>query len=138
MAINVKSVWLGMKLVAPAIKARGGGAIVNTAIERLFRVGRQRAHCSEDPRVVEEGIDPAPACGGGGDVPLHVGRPRDVRLHCERRTAGPLDGRHALRERSGRHVDEHDARALGGEAHGRRAPDPAATGNDDDPVLKAH
>jgi len=31
MAINAKGVWLGMKFVAPAIIARGGGAIVNTA-----------------------------------------------------------------------------------------------------------
>ncbi len=31
MAINVKGVWLGLKVVAPAIRARGGGAIVNTA-----------------------------------------------------------------------------------------------------------
>ena len=30
-AVNVKGVWLGMKIVAPAIAARGGGAIVNTA-----------------------------------------------------------------------------------------------------------
>ena len=30
-AVNVKAVWLGMKLVAPAIIARGGGVIVNTA-----------------------------------------------------------------------------------------------------------
>ena len=31
MAVNVKAVWLGMKLVAPLMLARGGGAIVNTA-----------------------------------------------------------------------------------------------------------
>jgi NAD(P)-dependent dehydrogenase (short-subunit alcohol dehydrogenase family) len=31
MAVNVKGVWLGLKIVAPAIVARGGGAIVNTA-----------------------------------------------------------------------------------------------------------
>lgn len=31
MAINAKSVWLGMKVVTPAMRARGGGAIVNTA-----------------------------------------------------------------------------------------------------------
>ena len=31
MAINAKSVWLGMKVLAPLIAARGGGAIVNTA-----------------------------------------------------------------------------------------------------------
>jgi NAD(P)-dependent dehydrogenase (short-subunit alcohol dehydrogenase family) len=31
LAVNVKAVWLGMKLVGPAIAARGGGAIVNTA-----------------------------------------------------------------------------------------------------------
>jgi len=30
-AVNVKGVWLGMKVVAPAIAARGGGAIVNIA-----------------------------------------------------------------------------------------------------------
>ena len=31
MGVNVKGVWLGMKAVAPAMRARGGGAIVNTA-----------------------------------------------------------------------------------------------------------
>jgi NAD(P)-dependent dehydrogenase (short-subunit alcohol dehydrogenase family) len=30
-AVNVKSVWLGLKVVAPAMIARGGGVIVNTA-----------------------------------------------------------------------------------------------------------
>ncbi|MEO8717667.1 MAG: glucose 1-dehydrogenase [Burkholderiales bacterium] len=30
-AVNVKAVWTGMKLVAPAIIRRGGGAVVNTA-----------------------------------------------------------------------------------------------------------
>ena len=30
-AVNVKGVWLGLKTVAPAMIARGGGAIVNTA-----------------------------------------------------------------------------------------------------------
>ena len=31
LAVNVKGVWLGMKAVAPLLRARGGGAIVNTA-----------------------------------------------------------------------------------------------------------
>jgi 3alpha(or 20beta)-hydroxysteroid dehydrogenase len=31
LAVNVKAVWIGIKLVAPAILRRGGGAIVNTA-----------------------------------------------------------------------------------------------------------
>lgn len=31
LAINVKGVWLGIKALAPLIRARGGGAIVNTA-----------------------------------------------------------------------------------------------------------
>ena len=31
LAVNVKAVWLGMKLVAPLLIRRGGGAIVNTA-----------------------------------------------------------------------------------------------------------
>jgi NAD(P)-dependent dehydrogenase (short-subunit alcohol dehydrogenase family) len=31
MAVNVRAVWLGMKATAPALRARGGGAIVNTA-----------------------------------------------------------------------------------------------------------
>jgi NAD(P)-dependent dehydrogenase (short-subunit alcohol dehydrogenase family) len=31
LAVNVKGVWLGMKYVGPALRARGGGAIVNTA-----------------------------------------------------------------------------------------------------------
>ncbi len=31
MAVNVKGVWLGLRAVFPAMRARGGGAIVNTA-----------------------------------------------------------------------------------------------------------
>jgi NAD(P)-dependent dehydrogenase (short-subunit alcohol dehydrogenase family) len=31
LAVNVKGVWLGLKTVAPLLRARGGGAIVNTA-----------------------------------------------------------------------------------------------------------
>lgn len=31
MAVNVKGVWLGMKAVAPILRERGGGVIVNTA-----------------------------------------------------------------------------------------------------------
>lgn len=31
LAVNVKGVWLGIKVLAPLIRARGGGAIVNTA-----------------------------------------------------------------------------------------------------------
>lgn len=31
MAVNVKGIWLGMRAAAPAMRARGGGAIVNTA-----------------------------------------------------------------------------------------------------------
>jgi NAD(P)-dependent dehydrogenase (short-subunit alcohol dehydrogenase family) len=31
LAVNVKGVWLGMKTVAPLMRARGGGVIVNTA-----------------------------------------------------------------------------------------------------------
>ena len=29
--VNVKGVWLGLKAIAPAMRARGGGAVVNTA-----------------------------------------------------------------------------------------------------------
>ncbi len=31
LAVNVKGVWLGMKIVGPLMRERGGGAIVNTA-----------------------------------------------------------------------------------------------------------
>src|SRR5262249_22830650 len=31
LAVNVKGVWLGMKVFGPVLRARGGGAIVNTA-----------------------------------------------------------------------------------------------------------
>ena len=31
MAVNVKGVWLGLKVVGPLLRQRGGGAIVNTA-----------------------------------------------------------------------------------------------------------
>jgi 3alpha(or 20beta)-hydroxysteroid dehydrogenase len=31
LAVNVKGVWLGLRTVAPLLRARGGGAIVNTA-----------------------------------------------------------------------------------------------------------
>ena len=36
-AVNVKAVWLGLKVVGPAIMERGGGAIVNTASIAAFR-----------------------------------------------------------------------------------------------------
>ena len=36
LAVNVKGVWLGLKAVAPAMIARGGGAIVNTASAAAF------------------------------------------------------------------------------------------------------
>jgi NAD(P)-dependent dehydrogenase (short-subunit alcohol dehydrogenase family) len=36
-AVNVKSVWLGLKIVGPRIAARGGGAIVNTASTAALR-----------------------------------------------------------------------------------------------------
>ena len=31
LAVNVKGVWLGIKTMAPLLRARGGGGIVNTA-----------------------------------------------------------------------------------------------------------
>ena len=37
LAVNVKAVWLGLKVVGPVIMARGGGAIVNTASIAAFR-----------------------------------------------------------------------------------------------------
>ena len=37
LAVNVKAVWLGLRVVGPAIMARGGGAIVNTASIAAFR-----------------------------------------------------------------------------------------------------
>ena len=37
MAVNVKAVWLGLKVVGAAMMARGGGAIVNTASIAAFR-----------------------------------------------------------------------------------------------------
>jgi NAD(P)-dependent dehydrogenase (short-subunit alcohol dehydrogenase family) len=43
MAVNVKSVWLGLKLVGPELIARGGGAIVNTASEAGLRGTRNLA-----------------------------------------------------------------------------------------------
>lgn len=40
-AVNLKGVWLGLKHVAPALRARGGGAIVNTASIAGLRGTRQ-------------------------------------------------------------------------------------------------
>ena len=37
LAVNVKAVWLGLRVVGPVIMARGGGAIVNTASIAAFR-----------------------------------------------------------------------------------------------------
>lgn len=40
LAVNVKGVWLGIKTVAPLLRARGGGAIVNTASTAGLRGSR--------------------------------------------------------------------------------------------------
>jgi 3alpha(or 20beta)-hydroxysteroid dehydrogenase len=40
-AVNLKGVWLGMKHVAPRLKARGGGAIVTTASTAGLRGSRR-------------------------------------------------------------------------------------------------
>jgi len=39
-AVNVKRVWLGIKTVAPLLRARGGGVIVNTASTAGLRGSR--------------------------------------------------------------------------------------------------
>lgn len=53
MAVNVKAVWLGMKVAAPAIRARGGGAIVNTAsIAGLRGTPRLAAYTASKHAVV--------------------------------------------------------------------------------------
>jgi NAD(P)-dependent dehydrogenase (short-subunit alcohol dehydrogenase family) len=41
LAVNVKSVWLGIKAAVPALRARGGGAIVNLASIAGLRGARQ-------------------------------------------------------------------------------------------------
>jgi NAD(P)-dependent dehydrogenase (short-subunit alcohol dehydrogenase family) len=40
-AVNLKGVWLGMKFVAPIMRERGGGAIVNTASTAGLQGSRQ-------------------------------------------------------------------------------------------------
>jgi len=40
LAVNVKGVWLGIKTVAPLLRARGGGVIVNTASTAGLRGSR--------------------------------------------------------------------------------------------------
>jgi len=40
LAVNVKGVWLGLRAVAPLLRARGGGAIVNTASTAGLRGSR--------------------------------------------------------------------------------------------------
>src|SRR6267142_4653046 len=39
LAVNVKGVWLGLKAVAPAMGARGGGAPIDTPMVRQFEAG---------------------------------------------------------------------------------------------------
>jgi NAD(P)-dependent dehydrogenase (short-subunit alcohol dehydrogenase family) len=39
MAVNAKGVWLGMKVYGPLLRARGGGAIVNTASASISAQG---------------------------------------------------------------------------------------------------
>ena len=50
LAVNVKAAWLGMKLVAPHLIRRGGGAIVNTAsIAGLRASPGVLAYCVSNP-----------------------------------------------------------------------------------------
>jgi NAD(P)-dependent dehydrogenase (short-subunit alcohol dehydrogenase family) len=53
-AVNLKGVWLGIKLAAPRIAARGGGAIINTAsISGLVGLPGQGAYGASKGGVVQ-------------------------------------------------------------------------------------
>jgi NAD(P)-dependent dehydrogenase (short-subunit alcohol dehydrogenase family) len=66
LAINVKGVWLGIKALAPLLRARGGGAIVNTAsIAGLMRAATLVAYSASKHAVV--GITKSAAKGLAGD-----------------------------------------------------------------------
>jgi NAD(P)-dependent dehydrogenase (short-subunit alcohol dehydrogenase family) len=66
LAINVKGVWLGIKAVTPLLRARGGGAIVNTAsIAGLTGSPLMVAYSASKHAVV--GITKSAAKGLAGD-----------------------------------------------------------------------
>ena len=53
LAVNLKAVWMGIKLAAPRIAARGGGAIINTAsISGLFGLSGQPAYAASKAGVM--------------------------------------------------------------------------------------
>ena len=104
-------------------------------LEQALRV-RARDH-----RVVDHDVEPALAeLQRSLDQPVDVAGARDVGLDEARDAAGLGDQafrRHAADvQRLALHVADHDARALGGEGHAHRAPEPRGGAGDDDRAIR--
>ena len=116
-AVNVKGVWLGIKTLAPLLRARGAGVIVNTASIAGLRGSRNLvAYTASKHAVVgltrTAALELAPAgtiplrrygqpggSRGPGGVPLQRGRGLHHRrdLHGGRRLDGPSHSARAAR-----------------------------------------
>jgi len=79
-AINVKGVWLGIKTMAPLLRARGGGVIVNTASIAGLRGSRNLVAYTASKHAVV-GITRSAALELAPD--RHGAAPRGGRQPCE-------------------------------------------------------